>query len=57
MMNLLHLQEVVASVYSWALADENIQRELIDKYFEHIHKENKKITPKVENGKTNKDDC
>jgi len=27
---------VIASVYQWALTDENIQRELIDRYFEKI---------------------
>ena len=36
MMELCHAPEVVASVYKWALSDENIQRELIDRYFKHI---------------------
>ena len=40
-MPLLHLPEVVASVYQWALTDEGIQKELIEKYFEHLkQKEN-----------------
>lgn len=36
MMPMLHLPEVMASVYQWALTDESIQRELIDRYFENI---------------------
>ena len=41
-MPMLHLPEVVASVYQWALTDENIQRELIDRYFELLKEKNKK---------------
>jgi len=39
-MELLSMSEVIASVYKWALSKENIQRELIDKYFAYL--ENKK---------------
>jgi hypothetical protein len=35
-LDLQHQPEVVASVYSWALSVPNIQRELIDRYFEHL---------------------
>ena len=42
MMLMLHLPEVIASVYQWALSDENIQRELIERYFKHLEEKNKK---------------
>ncbi len=35
-MSLLHVPEVVASVYEWALSDPDIQAELIDRYFKHL---------------------
>ena len=38
-MPLCSAPEVVASVYQWALSDENIQRELIDRYFKHLEDE------------------
>lgn len=41
-MPMLHTPEVIASVYQLALTDENIQRELIDRYFEHLKEKNKK---------------
>ena len=41
-MPMLHLSEVIASVYQWALTDENIQRELIERYFKHLEKKNEK---------------
>jgi cytochrome c553 len=37
-MKLLQSPDVVASVYAWAFSDENIQRELIEKYFENLKK-------------------
>lgn len=42
MMPMLHLPEVIASVYQWALSDEDIQRELIERYFKHLEEKNKK---------------
>jgi len=36
-MELLHSHEVVASVYEWALSSPEIQRELIDRYFEFLN--------------------
>jgi len=47
MMPMLHMPEVIASVYQWALTDENIQRELIDRYFKHLKERNKKT--KIDN--------
>ena len=44
---MLHMPEVIASVYQWALTDENIQRELIDRYFKHLKERNKKT--KIDN--------
>lgn len=35
-MPIIHASDIVASVYEWALSDEKIQRELIDRYFEHL---------------------
>ena len=35
-MPLCHVSEIIASVYQWAISDEKIQRELIERYFEHI---------------------
>ena len=35
-MPVMHVPEVVASVYEWALTTPEIQRELIDRYFEYI---------------------
>lgn len=35
-MELLHLPEVVASVYEWALSSPEIQRELIERYLEQL---------------------
>lgn len=40
-MKLLHAPEVIASVYEWALRDVDIQRELIEKYFNYIRKASK----------------
>jgi len=36
MMPMLHTPEVIASVYQWAFTNENIQRELLDRYFESL---------------------
>jgi len=36
---LLHAHDVVASVYGWAFSSPSVQRDLIDKYFEHLEKE------------------
>lgn len=36
---MLFLPEVVASIYKWALTDEKIQKELMDRFFEHIKKD------------------
>ena len=41
MMPMLHLPEVIASVYQWALSDESIQRELIERYFKYLEEKNK----------------
>lgn len=43
-MPLCHVPEVIASVYQWALSDEKIQRELIERYFEHIKNKTKNKT-------------
>lgn len=44
-MPLLHTAEVVASVYEWALQTPEIQRELIEKYFDYL-KRKRKRSPK-----------
>jgi len=36
LMELMHVHEVVSSVYEWALSSPVIQRELIDRYFAYI---------------------
>lgn len=40
-MPMLHTPEVVASVYSWAFSSPDIQRELIDRYFQYIQTQKK----------------
>ncbi|MFH2058397.1 MAG: HNH endonuclease [Pseudomonadota bacterium] len=35
-MNVLHGQEVVASMLSWIFSNDNIQRELLDRFFEGL---------------------
>jgi len=46
-MELLHSHEVVASVYEWALSDPKIQKELIDRWFDHIRAELRAKTDEV----------
>lgn len=41
-LELLHIHEVVASVYEWALSSPEIQRELIDRFFHYLELESKK---------------
>ena len=38
-MRRLHISEVVASVYEWAFSNKEIQKLLIDKFFEHTASE------------------
>lgn len=35
-MPILHVEDVIVSVYCWALKDEKTQSELIEKYFNHL---------------------
>ena len=47
-MPILHIPEVVASVYEWALKTPEVQRDLIERYFEKLlrNKKDKKIGDK-----------
>jgi len=40
-MPMLHLENVVAAAYGWALQNDKMQREIIEKYFKYLHKKNK----------------
>ena len=45
-LQLKHTHEVVASVYSWALSDPDIQRELVDRYFKMLIEKGRKDNAK-----------
>lgn len=47
-MALHHAPEVVASVYEWALSDTEIQKELIDRYFEYVKQKNRTMKTEAE---------
>lgn len=49
-LRLQHVPEVVASVIEWSLSDEGVQRQLIDQFFENLHKE---YLEKSKNAKSN----
>ena len=49
-LELLHVPEVVASVYSWALSSPEIQRELIDRYFLMLEEKSKRYRERHRDG-------
>ena len=52
-MSLLHVPEVVADVYAWALTTPEVQRKLIEWYFNNLKKEKAEDGRKSEKNETN----